>query len=48
MFSFQIILFGVRSHHSINDIGAGIWTGLFFGIAGTIGLMAAHRPSHCT
>ena len=28
-------------------IGTGIWTGLFFGISGGIGLLASNKPSHC-
>jgi len=30
----------------VAHVGAGIWTGLFFGISGGIGLLVATRPSH--
>jgi len=46
----QVILFVVdqQRYGSISDVGAGIWTGLFFGIAGGVGLIASQRPSHCS
>lgn len=46
----QVILFVVdqQRYGSTSDIGAGIWTGLFFGIAGGVGLIASQRPSHCS
>jgi len=46
----QVILFVVdqQRYGSTSDVGAGIWTGLFFGIAGGVGLIASQRPSHCS
>ena len=46
----QITLLG--NHESliakdIADIGAGLWTGLFFGVTGLIGLFASQKPSKC-
>ena len=29
------------------DIGAGMWTGFFFGITGLIGIFASQKPSKC-
>merc|ERR1712083_244539 len=43
----QMILLGISSRHGIAEVGHGLWCGLFFGIAGGIGLIAAHRPSYC-
>jgi hypothetical protein len=44
----QIIMFNIRSPRLTKaDFGTGIWTGFVFGIAGSIGLMAANRPTHC-
>ena len=40
----QIILF-CYDDWGIAATGMGIWSGLFFGIAGGVGLIAAHRPS---
>jgi len=31
----------------IADIGAGMWTGFFFGVTGLIGLFASQKPSKC-
>ena len=34
---------------SVVNVGAGIWTGVFFGIAGGLGLIAAsQRHSQCS
>ena len=45
----QITLIGtsVRSYEYIDRIGAGIWTGFFFGITGLIGIFASQKPSKC-
>ena len=49
----QITLLGNRESLSdlysqgIADIGAGLWTGLFFGVTGLIGLFASQKPSKC-
>ena len=42
----QIILLG-RQVEGIADIGAGMWTGFFFGVTGLIGLFASQKPSKC-
>merc|ERR1711953_396513 len=42
----QMILLGISSRHHA-EVGHGLWCGLFFGIAGGVGLIAAHRPSYC-
>merc|ERR1711953_692309 len=46
----QVVLFVVdpSRYSSIADVGAGIWTGVFFGFAGGVGLIASQRPSHCS
>merc|ERR1711860_353600 len=46
----QAVLFVVdpSRYSSISDLGAGIWTGVFFGFAGGVGLIASQRPSHCS
>ena len=31
----------------VAEIGTGLWTGIFFGISGGIGLLVFQRPSHC-
>ena len=41
----QIILLSRRIW--IADIGAGMWTGFFFGVTGLIGLFASQKPSKC-
>ena len=41
----QIILLSRRIW--ISDIGAGMWTGFFFGVTGLIGLFASQKPSKC-
>ena len=49
----QIILLGRREMDCtwtcrwIADIGAGMWTGFFFGVTGLIGLFASQKPSKC-
>ena len=46
----QITLIGNREslrNEEIADIGAGLWTGLFFGVTGLIGLFASQKPSKC-
>jgi hypothetical protein len=46
----QIILLGNPEslrYKDIADIGAGLWTGLFFGVTGLIGLFASQKPSKC-
>ena len=48
----QIIVLGRRDvewHYGefIADIGAGMWTGFFFGVTGLIGLFASQKPSKC-
>ena len=44
----QITLIGNRvGYWDISDIGAGIWTGFFFGITGLIGIFASQKPSKC-
>lgn len=46
----QIILLGKRETRYIQwiaDIGAGMWTGFFFGVTGLIGLFASQKPSKC-
>ena len=30
----------------MSDNGTGLWTGVFFAIAGVVGLMASRRPSY--
>jgi len=46
----QVVLFvfDPSRYSSIADVGAGIWTGVFFGFAGGVGLIASQRPSHCS
>ena len=34
-----------RSHFA--EVGAGLWTGFFFGVTGLIGLFASQKPSKC-
>ena len=34
-------------YYSAFGIGTGLWTGLFFGISGGVGLVALQRPSNC-
>ena len=34
-------------YDGIAEVGAGIWTGFFFGITGLIGLFASQKPSKC-
>ena len=29
------------------EVGAGLWTGFFFGVTGLIGLFASQKPSKC-
>ena len=41
----QIILLSRRIW--IANIGAGMWTGFFFGVTGLIGLFASQKPSKC-
>ena len=46
----QIILLSRRETlylEGIADIGAGMWTGFFFGVTGLIGLFASQKPSKC-
>ena len=46
----QITLIGNRDGYMarfISTIGAGIWTGFFFGITGLIGIFASQKPSKC-
>ena len=44
----QIALIGNGvGYLDISDIGAGIWTGFFFGITGLIGIFASQKPSKC-
>ena len=51
----QIILLGEHKTGSLEGliagwiatIGAGIWTGFFFGVTGLIGLFASQKPSKC-
>ena len=46
----QIILQGSREtliDKYLADIGAGMWTGFFFGVTGLIGLFASQKPSKC-
>ena len=44
----QITLIGNRvGYWDTSDIGAGIWTGFFFGITGLIGIFASQKPSKC-
>ena len=44
----QITLIGNRDGYwDIADIGAGIWTGFFFGITGLVGIFASQKPSKC-
>ena len=44
----QITLIGNRvGYMDISNIGAGIWTGFFFGITGLIGIFASQKPSKC-
>ena len=44
----QITLLGNRVGYSdIADIGAGMWTGFFFGITGLIGIFASQKPAKC-
>ena len=46
----QIILLSRREtlyFEWIADIGAGMWTGFFFGVTGLIGLFASQKPSKC-
>ena len=42
----QILVIGFE-RYGPNDGGAGIWAGLFFGIAGGLGILAAWRPTNC-
>merc|ERR1711971_990425 len=43
----QITLLGNRESLGIAGFGAGLWTGLFFGVTGLIGLFASQKPSKC-
>ena len=46
----QITLIGNRVGYpprDLADIGAGMWTGFFFGITGLIGIFASQKPSKC-
>ena len=46
----QIIVLGRREtlrEEFIADVGAGMWTGFFFGVTGLIGLFASQKPSKC-
>jgi len=43
----HIILLSVAHRSGIHEGGFGIWTGLVFGIAGGVGIIAANRPSNC-
>ena len=36
-----------HNYFSFSVVGSGIWSGIFFGISGSIGLAAAIRPSRC-
>ena len=47
---FQIIIIAADQNrwYSVADIGAGIWTALFFGVAGGVGMIATQRPSQCS
>jgi hypothetical protein len=46
----QLCLIGMHDSYyfSTSYIGAGLWTGFFFGISGGVGLVAVQRPSNCT
>ena len=46
----QIIVLGKREtlyEKFIAYLGAGMWTGFFFGVTGLIGLFASQKPSKC-
>ena len=34
-------------YDDIEEAGAGLWTGFFFGVTGLIGLFASQKPSKC-
>ena len=37
----------IRRMEDISEIGTGIWTGVIFGVSSLLGLLVAHKPSHC-
>lgn len=43
----QVILIAIERYGSAS-IGVGIWSGVFYGIAGAIGLFSAYRTTGCT
>jgi hypothetical protein len=42
----QII--GIAQDFERNEIGTGIWSGLFFALAGALGIFSASKPTKCT
>ena len=43
----QVILIAIESYGP-SDIGVGIWSGVFYGVAGAIGIYSAYRTTGCT
>lgn len=43
----QVILIAIERYGS-SSIGVGIWSGVFYGVAGAIGLYSAYRTTGCT
>ena len=43
----QVILIAVE-RYGTGAIGVGIWSGVFYGVAGAIGLYSAYRTTGCT
>ena len=37
----------ISKNDQFSSIGAGIWSGFFFGISGGLGMLAAYKPSNC-
>ncbi len=38
----------IANSHSVAFLATGIWTGLFFGVAGALGLVSVQKPTKCT